>query len=111
MCENRLEIWVPVNRVHIGRYNKYTTSFFNPFARATDGEGATNSERRLNPELHYTYVLMPGKFRFIKYEHEDFFGHKKHTTTLQLMEDGDEVAETLRHPDGRILDMNGHVID
>lgn len=95
MCRNRLEIWVPVNRVSVARFFKYSTSLFNPYARATDGEGAANADRKLNPELHHTYVLMPGKFKFIKYEHADFLGARRHNTVVQLLEDDEEVAAAL----------------
>jgi len=98
MCQNRLEIWVPVNKVYISRNFVYTTSFFNPFARATDEEDAygKNEARRLNPELHQTYVLMPGSFKFIRHEHNTHvLGTKRHTTVLQMLANGAEVAGVL----------------
>jgi len=95
MCRNRMEIWVPVNRVSVARFMKYSTSLFNPFARATDGAGAANAARKLNPELHHTYVLMPGTFKFIKTEHTEFLGAKRHNTVVQLLADDPEVAEAL----------------
>ena len=95
MCPNRIEIWVPVDRVHLARLSIYDTSFFNPFARATDGHDATNTERRLNLELHHTYVLFPGRFKFIKTEYDELFGFRRHSTVVQLLRDEDGVQEAL----------------
>lgn len=95
MCRNKLEIWVPVDKVHVSRNFMYTTSFFNPFAFATDGWYAKNTARRVNPELHQTIILMPGIFKFIRYENENLLGRRRHITTLQLLRDAPGVAEAL----------------